>query len=98
MTIVTDDSSIFNKLGASLTDDARVVIYDHHIFIVQATGVFVSCWPFWPMILPLRWQLLGLLHGFALSSPANINTRLKGPARDKRPNFFGPFGSSKNSS
>ena len=23
---------------ASLPDDARVVIYDHHVFIVQATG------------------------------------------------------------
>jgi hypothetical protein len=39
MAIINDDSSIINKLGASLTDDARVVIYDHHMFIVQATGV-----------------------------------------------------------
>ncbi len=30
-------SSIANKLEALLTDDARVVIYDHHVFIVQAT-------------------------------------------------------------
>ncbi len=36
--IVNDDSSIVNKLRASLTDDARVVIYDHQMFIVQATG------------------------------------------------------------
>jgi hypothetical protein len=36
--IVNDDSSIINKLEASLTDDARVVIYDHHMFIVQAMG------------------------------------------------------------
>ncbi len=40
MTIVNDDSSIVNKLGASLTDDARVAIYDHHMFIGQATGSF----------------------------------------------------------
>ena len=39
MTIVNYDSSIINELGGSLTDDARVVIYDHHMFIVQATGV-----------------------------------------------------------
>jgi len=37
MTIINDDSSIFNKLGASLTDDARVIIYDHNMFIVQAS-------------------------------------------------------------
>jgi hypothetical protein len=41
MTIVNDDTRVTNKLEVSLTDDARVVIYDHHIFIVQATGVFV---------------------------------------------------------
>ncbi len=34
--IVNYDSSIINKLGASLTDDNRVVIYDRHMFIVQA--------------------------------------------------------------
>ena len=38
MTIVNDDSKVINKLEASLTDDARVVIYDHHMFRVQATG------------------------------------------------------------
>ncbi len=38
MTIVNDDSSVINKLETSLTDDARVVIYDHHVFIVQPTG------------------------------------------------------------
>ncbi len=37
--IVTDDSSVINKLQNSLTDDARVIIYDCHMFIVQATGV-----------------------------------------------------------
>jgi hypothetical protein len=37
ITIVNNDSSIVNKLEASLTDDAGVVIYDCHMFIVQAT-------------------------------------------------------------
>jgi hypothetical protein len=45
MTIVNDDSSIVNKLEASLTDDARVDIYDRHMFIVQATGAS-SSWIF----------------------------------------------------
>ncbi len=39
MTIVNYASSNINKLKASLNDDARVVIYDRHMFIVQATGV-----------------------------------------------------------
>jgi hypothetical protein len=39
MTIVYDDSRVVNKLEASLTDDTRVIIYDHHIFIVQATDL-----------------------------------------------------------
>ncbi len=38
MMIVNDDSRVVNKLETSLTDDARVIIYDHHMFIVQATG------------------------------------------------------------
>jgi hypothetical protein len=57
MTIVNDDSRVVNKLEASLTDDARVVIYDRHIFIVQATdctlmnlsstlGVMSSTYPY----------------------------------------------------
>ncbi len=40
MTIVIYASSDVNKLRALLNDDARVVIYDCHMFIVQATGVF----------------------------------------------------------
>ncbi len=39
MMIVNDDSRVINKLEASLTDDARVVIYDCHMFIVQATDL-----------------------------------------------------------
>ncbi len=39
MTIVTDDSRVVTKLETSLTDNARDVIYDCHMFIVQATDV-----------------------------------------------------------
>ncbi len=35
---VNDDSRVVNKLETSLADDARVIIYDRHMFIVQATG------------------------------------------------------------
>jgi hypothetical protein len=28
---------VVTKLETSLIDDARVIIYDHHMFIVQAT-------------------------------------------------------------
>ena len=38
MTIVNDDSIVINKLETSLTDDARVIIYDRQMFIVQAKG------------------------------------------------------------
>jgi hypothetical protein len=37
--IVNDESSVVNKLETSLNDDVRTVIYDHHMFIVQATDV-----------------------------------------------------------
>jgi hypothetical protein len=39
MTIINDDSRVITKLETSLTDDARVVIYNRHMFIVQATGL-----------------------------------------------------------
>jgi hypothetical protein len=39
MITINDDARIFNKLEASLTDDARVIFYDRHMYIVQATGV-----------------------------------------------------------
>jgi hypothetical protein len=38
MMIVNDDSRVITKLETSLTDDARVVMYDCHMFKVQATG------------------------------------------------------------
>ncbi len=39
VTIVNYASSGVNKLRASLNDDTRVVIYDRHMFMVQATGL-----------------------------------------------------------
>jgi len=37
MTIINDDHNIINELETSLIDDARVIIYGRHMFIVQAT-------------------------------------------------------------
>jgi len=42
ITIVNDDTSVINKLETSLIDDARVSIYDCHMFIVQATDLYDS--------------------------------------------------------
>jgi hypothetical protein len=39
MLIVNDDSMVITKLETSLTDHARVIIYDRHMFIVQATDL-----------------------------------------------------------
>ncbi len=36
ITIVNDNSRVDYKLETSLTDDARLVIYDRHMFIEQA--------------------------------------------------------------
>ena len=36
MTIVNDDSSIVSKWSSKLIDDARVVIYDRDMVIIQA--------------------------------------------------------------
>jgi len=44
MMIVNYASSIINKLKALLTDDARVIIYDRHVFVVQATGAVAEWW------------------------------------------------------
>ncbi len=38
--IVTDNSRVMLQIVASLTDDSRVVIYNHIMFIIQAT---VAC-------------------------------------------------------
>jgi hypothetical protein len=50
MTIVNYASSFVNKLKTLHTDDARVVIYDRRVFIVQATGV-VAKWKNNPFLL-----------------------------------------------
>jgi hypothetical protein len=41
MMTVNYASSIVIKLEALLTEDARVIIYDHHVFIVQATNALM---------------------------------------------------------
>jgi hypothetical protein len=43
MTIVNDDSRVVNKLEASLTENDKVIIYDRHMFIEQATAY----WAHW---------------------------------------------------
>ncbi len=45
ITIVNYYSIVIIKSGASLTDDARVVIYNRHMFTVQPTGVFIPSRP-----------------------------------------------------
>ncbi len=42
MMIVNDDARVVNKLEASLTDETSVIIYDRHMFIVQATGLTIN--------------------------------------------------------
>jgi hypothetical protein len=37
MVIVNDNSTFITMLETSLTDNTRVIIYDRHLFIVQAT-------------------------------------------------------------
>jgi hypothetical protein len=45
MTIVNDDSRVITKLKTSLTDDARFVFYDCHMFIVHATVFLIDFAP-----------------------------------------------------
>ncbi len=35
--IITDDSRVMLQIVASLTDDSRGIIYDHSMFMAQAT-------------------------------------------------------------
>jgi hypothetical protein len=41
-TIVNYASSVVSEQSFQLIDDARVIIYDHHVFIVQAAGGQIS--------------------------------------------------------
>jgi hypothetical protein len=45
--IINYASSGVNKLKASLNDDTRVVIYDRHMFTVQATVMIILETTFW---------------------------------------------------
>jgi hypothetical protein len=42
--IVNDVARTINKLDASLTDNASVINFDCHMFIVQATDGSISQW------------------------------------------------------
>ncbi len=44
MTIAKDDSRVVTKLETLLTDNARVIIYDRHMFIAQATDELSIQW------------------------------------------------------
>jgi hypothetical protein len=37
--VIIDDSSIISKLSSKHINDARVIIYDGNMFIIQATDV-----------------------------------------------------------
>jgi len=73
MTIVSDDYRVVNKLEASLTDDALVVIYDHQMFIVQATSEGVSLYLCLCLYLSLRGgfqpSFVGLRGNYSTSVP-----------------------------
>jgi hypothetical protein len=51
--IVNDNSSIISKWCSKLSDDPRVVIYDRHRFIIQATGVIENI-----VLTILEWKFL----------------------------------------
>jgi hypothetical protein len=74
MTIVNDDSRVINKLETSLTDDARVVIYDLQMFIVQAASD-KPC------------HVLNSKYG--LVSPGDVRLACKSLANDERTSLFG---------
>jgi hypothetical protein len=56
VTIVNDDSRVMNMFEASLTDDARVIICDHHMFIVQEWRIWVGTCP--PQLYSLSYKLV----------------------------------------
>jgi hypothetical protein len=65
ITIINDDSSIINKLETILIDDARVIIYNHHMFIGQATE---AEWKRISYKQSARWQRLFWLKACAFFS------------------------------
>ncbi len=87
------------QIVTSLIDAARGVIYDHHMFIVQATGVFVLGRPFQPGLMfvskaraclceaPLRCSTLGVGSGITYKQLM----RLENPARSKHSSLLGPL-------
>jgi hypothetical protein len=66
------------QIVASLIDTARGVIYDRHMFIVQATGAY-----------PRRKHLKGAPIGLALALPSNSKTSFERVSKDKRSSLLG---------
>jgi len=64
MTIVNDDSSVVIKWSSKLIDIARGVIYDRHMFIVQATDDIFETMDILKWIIaylqPLEWFIIGI--------------------------------------
>ncbi len=58
LTIVNNDSSVISKWNFKLIDNPRVVIYDHHRFIIQATGYSLLKPPYGPIFLVEKNQSL----------------------------------------
>jgi hypothetical protein len=61
MMIVNDAYRVVNKLEASSTDDARIIIYNRHMFTVQATALNMRYLAIQPNLELKSWlrQLLG---------------------------------------
>ncbi len=53
--IVIDNFRVMLQIVASLTDNSRDVIYNHNMFIVQATGlhVFFQLWALPGRVIPV---------------------------------------------
>ncbi len=76
VTIVNDDSSVISKWSFKLIDDLRVVIYDCHRFILQATGSSTSL--AWYHIISIRYHLsTECFQNIARISIATIPNRQK---------------------
>jgi hypothetical protein len=93
MMILNDDSSVVNKFGASLTDDARVIIYDCHMFRKQATGIHTTCYELLMINLMLQRRLKQLFCTYQWAQLARL-LHYNGSARldrYKHSSLSGPF-------
>jgi hypothetical protein len=78
VTIINYASCGVNKLRASLNDDTRVVIYDRHMFIVQATGEikcqqdFITYWIYKIFIELMKVLFVVCLKHSGIGASANV--------------------------